>query len=528
MRNFDLPGRSPVYAENGMATTSHPLATAAALAVLRDGGNAVDAAVAASATLAVVEPHMTGIGGDCFVIIAEPDGSIHGLNGSGRAPGETHPGWYRERGIVEMPQTGPHAVTVPGAIKAWEVLLERFGTRGFDTLFADSIRYAEEGYAVHSRVARDWAHHAEELAADEGGARHYLIDGRAPSAGERFRAPALGATLRTIATGGARAFYEGPIAAEMAATVRRKGGFLSEADLASVTADWVQPISVRYGGYDVHEIPPNGQGITALLMFNLLGRLGAGKLDPDGAERYHLEIEAGRLAYSVRDHLVADAAAMRVLPERLLSDAFASALTERIDPDRRNGDLSLPKLPSSDTVYLTVVDRDRRAVSFINSLYSGFGAKIIAPLSGIALQNRGACFTLEPDHPNEIGPGKRPMHTIIPAMATRNGKASVSFGVMGGAFQPMGHVHVFSNLADHGMNPQEALDHARLFWGEDGVLEAEMGIAGRVQEELLARRHQVRPAASPHGGGQVIVIDDKSGFLIGGSDPRKDGLALGW
>ncbi|MEI5678831.1 MULTISPECIES: gamma-glutamyltransferase family protein [unclassified Mesorhizobium] len=528
MRRFDVPGRSPVYAENGMAATSHPLATAAAIAVLKEGGNAVDAAIAASATLTVVEPHMTGIGGDCFVILAEPDGSIHGLNGSGRAPAGADAARLRDLGYSAVPESGPHSVTVPGAVNAWETLHARFGKLSFERLFADAIGYAENGYAVHPRVASDWAGVVEELATDEGAARHYLVDGKAPALGTRHKVPALAATLRKIATQGAKAFYEGEIAAEIAATIRAKGGFMTEDDLAATSADWVELISTRYGGYDVLEIPPNGQGITALILLNLMAKVGTGRLAPDSAERYHLEIEAARLAYSVRDHLVADPKSMAVTPAQLLSDTYTAALAEGIDPARRNAKIVLPKTPASDTVYLTVVDRDRRAVSFINSVYDSFGSKIVTQKSGIALQNRGACFSLEEGHPNELGPRKRPMHTIIPAMALKDGKAAVSFGVMGGAYQPMGHAHVFSNLADHGMDPQEALDHARLFWAEDGVLEAEAGISADVRETLTDKGHTLRDAAKPHGGGQVIVIDDKNGFLIGGSDPRKDGLALGW
>jgi gamma-glutamyltranspeptidase / glutathione hydrolase len=528
MRAFDLPGRSPVIAENGMAATSHPLATQTALQVLREGGNAVDAAIAASATLCVVEPHMTGIGGDCFVILAEPDGTVHGLNGSGRAPAGANAAWYRDNGFAEMPQTGAHSITVPGAIKAWEALLQRFGTMGFDRLFADAIRYGEEGYAVHPRVGMDWTRYVEELAVDEGGRVHCLIDGRAPRVGERHRWPALAATLRRIAAGGAKAFYEGEIAAEIAATVQAKGGFLSEEDLAAVEADWVDPISVSYGGHEVLEIPPNGQGITALILLRLLDRLGAGALEPGSLERWHMEIEAGRLAYSVRDHLVADPAAMTATPEQILSDGFIEALAAQFDPKRRNPAIRLPKMPASDTIYLTVVDRERRAVSFINSVYSGFGSKVVTPQSGIALQNRGGCFTLEEGHPNELGPRKRPMHTIIPAMAMKNGRVAVSFGVMGGAYQPMGHAHVFSNLVDHGMNPQEAIDHPRLFWDEDGVLAAESGLGSELRSGLEALGHGVRPAEMPHGGSQMIVIDEENGFLVGASDPRKDGCAAGW
>ncbi|MFN3549357.1 MAG: gamma-glutamyltransferase family protein [Mesorhizobium sp.] len=528
MRKFDLPGRSPVIAENGLAATSHPLATSTALTILRDGGNAVDAAIAASAVLAVVEPHMTGIGGDCFVILAEPDGAVHGLNGSGRSSARARADWYRERGFAKVPAYGPHSITAPGAIKAWEALARRFGTRGFDTLFGDAIRYAEEGFAIHPRVASDWPNHVDDLAADEGGRRHYLVDGKAPAAFSRFQLPALGRTLRRIAAEGSRAFYEGEIAVEIARTVQAGGGFLDEADLAAVTADWVGTITTDYRGHTIHEIPPSGQGITALIILNLMTELGADRLAPGSAERHHLMIEAARLAYAVRDREVADPAAMSGTVGQILSPAFTAALATGFDPERRNEALVLPPLPNSDTVYLTVVDRDRRAVSFINSIYSGFGARVVTPESGIALQNRGACFSLAEGHPNEIGPSKRPMHTIIPGMALKAGRPSIAFGVMGGAYQPMGHASVLSNMLDHGMDPQEAIDHPRLFWGDDHVLEAETGIEAVARADLEARGHSIRNAAAPLGGSQIIAIDHESGFMIGGSDPRKDGCAAGW
>jgi gamma-glutamyltranspeptidase/glutathione hydrolase len=527
LRSFDLPGRSPVYAENGMAATSHPLATATALSVLKQGGNAVDAAVAACATLCVVEPHMTGIGGDCFVILAEPDGSIYGLNGSGRSPARASGEWYRAH-FNSMPLSGVHSVTVPGALKAWEALLQRFGTLGFDCLFADAIRYAEDGFAVHPRVARDWAQWEQELALDEGASLHALVHGHAPAAGSRHLSPALGATLKKVAGQGTKALYEGEIAREIAATVQARGGLLSEEDLAGVTADWIDPISTRYAGHEVFELPPNSQGITALILLNILAELGAGSLPPDSVERWHMEIEAARLAYAVRDRYVADPAMEAAEVARLLSPSFTRGLSAQADPARRNPAISLPGIPDADTVYLTVVDRDRRAVSFINSLYHAFGSKVATPRSGVFLQNRGACFTLEEGHPNEIGPSKRPLQTIIPAMSYRDGLPAVSFGVMGGAYQPMGHAHVFSNLVDHGMDPQAAIDHPRLFWGSDGVLEVEAGIGTDLQTALRDKGHLLRAAASPWGGGQMIVIDRKTGFLVGGSDPRKDGVALGW
>ena len=528
MRRFDLPGRSPVIAENGIAATSHPLGTSSALAVLREGGSAADAAIAASATLAVVEPQMTGIGGDCFALIAAADGRVHGLNGSGRAAAGAEAGWYRGNGFTEIPELSAHSVTVPGALKAWEALHARFGKLPFERLFSDAIRLAEDGYPVAPRVAFDWIGQVETLRRDEGARRHLLIGGEAPRAGDRVASPALGKTLRRIAREGSAAFYQGKIAAEIAATVQAGGGFLSEADLAAVEADWVTPISTSYGGHQVLEIPPNGQGVVALIMMNLMTILGARALPRDSAERYHLEIEAGRVAYAVRDAMVADPAHMTISSEELTSMAFAQSLAGRIDPGRRNPSIVLPKLPTSDTVYLSVADRDGMAVSFINSVYGSFGSQIVTPDSAIVLQNRGACFAVAEGHPNAIGPSKRPMHTIIPAMAAKDGKPSVCFGVMGGAYQPMGHAHVFSNFADHGMDAQEALDHGRVFWGADGVLDIEAGVPAAVASGLETLGHAVRPAETPLGGGQMIVVDHDRGFFIAGSDPRKDGHAAGF
>lgn len=528
MRDLQLPGRSPVIAENGMAATAHPLGTATAVSILKEGGNAVDAALAAAATLAVVEPAMTGIGGDCFVIVAEPDGAVHALNGSGRAGSGAHAAWYRDNGFDAMPQTGVHAVTAPGAVRAWEALHNRFATLPFDRLFSDALRYAENGFAVHDRVSVDWALAAELLAKDEGGRKNCLMGGKAPTPGQRVRFPALATTLQRISAGGADAFYTGEIAAEIAETVQAGGGFLDEADLAQITADWMDPLSAGYSGQDILELPPNGQGIIALLMLNLMGETGFAELPPDGADRQHMLIEIGRAAYSVRDAMVADPAHMRVSVDEILSAKFAASLAANIDPVKRNTELKLPPLPDADTTYLTVVDRDRRAVSFINSLYNGFGSKIVTPKSGIVLQNRGGCFTLQEGHPNELKPGKRPMHTIIPAMAMQDGKSSISFGVMGGSYQPLGHALFLSNLLDHGMDVQQAIDFPRLFWTPEGILTAETGIDGQIKSDLQRRGHEVIEAPLPIGGGQAIVIDRKNGFLVGGSDARKDGLALGW
>jgi gamma-glutamyltranspeptidase/glutathione hydrolase len=515
-RDFSLPGRSPVIAENAMATTSHPLGTMSAIQVLRDGGNAVDAAIAAVATLCVVEPGATGIGGDCFAIVADPDGTLHGLNASGRSSMTADADSLRARGLSAIPEFGALAVTVPGALAGWEALARR---------------YAENGFAVHPRVAHDWRRYEADLAADAGARLHYLKDGRAPRVGERMRQPALAACLRKVAKGGAKAFYEGEIAAEIAATVRAGGGFMEEADLAACAADWVLPIGTDHGGQRLNEIPPNGQGVTALIMLNMLDALDAKRLPRDSAERWHLWIEVARLAYAARDAFVSDPATMHAPVDVLLSRRFAEDLAARVDPGRRNDDLVMPALPGPDTTCLSVVDRDRLTVSFINSLYFGMGSRVVTLNGGVTLQNRGAGFTLVPGHPNELGPGKRPMHTIIPGMATQirakgAGRASIAFGVMGGGFQPMGHAQVFTDIVVGGMDPQQAVDQPRLFWADDGVLEAETGISAEVRMGLEARGHTLR-SGGPHGGGQIIAIDE-TGFLTAGSDPRKDGFAAGW
>ncbi len=526
MRDFALPGRSPVYATNGLAATSHPLATTTAIQVLRDGGNAVDAAVAASATLCVVEPYMTGIGGDCFAIVAEPDGSIHGLNGSGRSPAAAD----LDRLIADntvLDENSVHSVTVPGAVKAWEALHARFGAMDFARLFADAIRYGEEGFAISPRVARDWlAHHARLRDNSPGGRQFLTREGDTPIVGSMFALPGLAATLRKIAHNGSADFYTGRLAEEMVAAVGTAGGVLSMDDMGAVSADWIDTISVDYGGVTIHEIPPNGQGLTALVLLDLLARTRPDAAE-DEAQRLHRLIECGRLAYAVRDAYVSDPQAATATVEQVLSDDHIAELAGHFDPALRNEAIRLPTPPAADTIYLTVVDRDLRAVSFINSLYTGFGSAIVTEDSAIALQSRGACFNLKPGHPNAYGPAKRPLHTIIPAMATVDGRPRWSFGVMGGAYQPMGHAHVLANMVDRGMDEQEALDDARIFWREDGVVEAETGIAEATREQLRARGHQV-VGGGLHGGGQIIGIDHETSVLAGGSDPRKDGHAAGY
>ena len=525
-RPFDQPGRSPVYATNALAATSHPLATTTALTVLREGGNAVDAAIAASATLCVVEPHMTGIGGDCFAFVGEPSGAIHALNASGRAAAGADLGWYLENDIREISDTSPHAVTVPGALRGWEKLHQKFGSMDWARLFADAVDYAEGGFPVAPRVAHDWKNYKTKLAANAGAAKHLLFEGGPPSVGQKISLPALGHTLSRIAKEGADAFYQGEIAAGIAATVQALGGFLGEEDLAECEADWVEPIRTTYQGHEVLQIPPNGQGITALIILNLL-TAGGKHHESLSAKRFHQSMEFARLAYAVRDAHVSDPATRLITAEAILSEETTRALLRQYDPEKRNDAITLPKLPDADTIYLSVVDRDGLVVSFINSVYSGFGTGIVTEKSGIALQNRGSCFVIEKGHPNAIGGGKRPMHTIIPGMVVKDGLPAISFGVMGGAYQPVGQAHVLQNLFEYGMDPQQAIDFPRLFWQPGGVLAAESGITPPILAGLAACGHETVPGG-PHGGGQMIVIDRRNGLLIGASDPRKDGHAAGY
>ncbi len=533
MRDFQFPGRSPVYATNGMAATSMPAATLAALDVLRAGGNAMDAAIAAVAVLCVVEPGSTGIGGDCFCLYA-PAGQkqVFALNGSGRAPAAASIDWFEQHQINALENTSPHSVTVPGAISAWEKLLAAHGTKGLDELLRPAIGYAENGHPIHPKVASDWLGAVAKL--QKGGSTPYLPNGGAPKVGDIFRQPQLAATMRAIGKHGARAFYEGPIAADMVATLRARGGLHTEEDFANGrhAAEFVAPISIGYKGYRVSECPPNGQGILALMLLGILEGYGPA---PDGAlgiKRIHRHMEAARLVYRDRDAFVADPGQVEVPVGKLLDPAYLTSLRRSI-----RDDVAMKALPAAgeaalpvhrDTIYLCVVDKDGNACSFINSLFEGHGSGILAHESGVMLQNRGYGFRVERGHPNCIAPNKRPMHTIIPAMLTDgDGDAVMPFGVMGGHYQPVGHSWVLTNMLDYDMDIQEAIDCARIF-AYRGKVEAERGIPMAVVDQLNRMGHDVAEAPRPHGGAQAIWIDRKRGVLCGGSEPRKDGMALGY
>lgn len=526
MRDFHQPGRSPVFAANGMCATSHPLAARTAVAVLEEGGNAVDAAIAAAVLLGICEPQMTGLGGDCFVLV-KPAGSdeVVALNGSGRAPAALDPSALRARGLTAIPEHGPEAVTMPGAVDAFCRLSERYGRWGLDRVLAPAIRYAEEGVPVAPRVAFDWAESADTL---QGAARrHFLIGGAVPSAGRTFRAEGQAEVLRRIARDGRRAFYEGEVAEDMLAALTAAGGVHTPADFAATEATWGAPVGGDYCGTGFLEHPPNGQGVTAILIANILAEFDIAALDPCGAERLHLEAEATKLGYDARNRFLADPAHMTRL-DHMLSAETAKRLAALIDPARALPDaVQAAEAVHRDTIYLTVVDRDRMAVSLIYSIYHAFGSGIASDRFGILLHNRGAGFTLAEGHPNEARGGKRPMHTIIPAMLTKGGRVTMPFGVMGGAYQATGHVRLISDIVDFGMHPQQSFELPRAF-ADAGELKVERGVPPAVVAALEAKGHRVSVPHGPIGGAQAIVIDEAAGVLIGASDPRKDGCALGY
>jgi gamma-glutamyltranspeptidase / glutathione hydrolase len=524
-RDFQLPGRSPVISTTGMAATSHPLATLTAIDVLRDGGNATDAAVAACAVLGVVEPQSTGIGGDCFCIISQPGKPAWGYNGCGRAGAAASTEALLAKGMKGI-NGSIHAVTVPGAIEAWDAILKAHGKFGLDRALQPAIRYAEHGFPVASRISLAWANQLAKLKKDPGAAKNFLFDGKAPVEGDVVKIPALAATMKAIAQKGWKAFYEGEIARDMAQTLSVRGSFITEEDFARHRGEVVTPISSNYRGLDILEIPPNGQGLTALVLLNILENFDMASLEPLGAERFHLQLEAARMAYGVRDTHIAEPSYMKVDPLKLIDKGFAKTLAAKIDRSKRTA-LPAKPTPGSDTVYLTVVDKDRMAVSFINSLYNNFGIGIASEKTGVLFNNRGDCFVVEPGHPNTFDGGKRPMHTIIPSHAMRDGRCEMTFGVMGSHYQPMGHTQVILNMVDYGMDVQQAIDAPRIFFEGDDTM-PERGVSQATLEGLKAKGHKLVTTPSPWGGGQAIVIDWKRGVLIAGSEPRKDGCAIGY
>lgn len=541
--------RSMVLGTNGMIATSQPLASAAGLKVLQDGGNAIDAAITAAAVLAVVEPTMNGVGGDLFALVyTAADGKLHALNSSGRSAYTATPEAFSQRGLKEIPRTGVLSVSVPGVVDGWSELLSKYGTIQLSQALKPAIGYARNGYAVSEIIATDWATVTRILQRDPDAAATFLPNGRPPVPGQLFKNPNLAATLETIGAGGRDAFYKGPIAQAIAASMKAKNGLLEARDFADHHADWVEPISTSYRGYDVYELPPNTQGITALEMLNILEGYDVRSLGHNSAAYIHLSTEAKRIAYADRDAFIADPDSVPASTVKLLlSKEYAASRRKEIDPLRaaqRYGPASIGGRTADagrqlgyqvegrdhgDTIYMTVADGKGNMVSLIQSLFDTFGSGVVAGNTGIALHNRGSLFTLEPGHPNRIAPHKRPFHTLIPAFVMKDGKPWMSFGVMGGDMQPPGHVQVLANLIDFGMNVQEAGEAARFRHTQNGIF-LESAIAGRGDVVFALNRmgQRMQLGVDQWGGFQGIIRDPLTGILMGGSDPRKDGLAIGF
>lgn len=524
MRDFQVPGRSVVYGTRAAVATSHSAASIVALDVLRRGGHAVDAAIAACATLCVVEPGMTGVGGDNFTIVSTPDGAVSAYNGSGRAPSATDVEALRAR-FGTMPQYDASTVTIPGAVDAWCALHAKFGKLDLETLLRPAIAYAREGYVVHERVATDWAGEAGKLKRDPDAANAMLPGGRAPHPGQIHSQPALADTLEVIAREGREGFYTGAVAQDMVNKLRSIGGCHTIEDFAEAEGEWVEPISGSYRGLDVLQCPPNGQGIVPLIMLNILEQMDIFGRDPLGADRVHSFLEASKLAYGDRDRLLADPRHVDVAVDSLLSASHAETHRARIDMQCAGKTPSLSMPASDDTIYCTVVDAEGNAVSFINSLFENFGSGVMAPKTGVMFHNRGYSFRLDADHPNVLAPRKRPLHTIIPGLVMRNGRPVMPFGVMGGHYQSFGQAWMLSNMVDFGMDIQEAQDCARVF-AYHGQVPIERGVPDATAARLRDMGHDVFVRAAALGGSQGIWIDQECGVLAAGSDPRKDGCAL--
>src|ERR687889_544506 len=523
-RRPDRGGRSTVFGTGGAVACEHPTAALVGLRVLDSGGTAADACVAMAAAMAVLSPMQTGMGGDAFLLFYDAEsGRVTGVNGSGRAPAEVDVEKHLDLG--EMPERGGLTVTVPGAVRLWEGAATRFATQPLGGLLEPAWELAENGYPVAEVVARYWDEHEGVLRKNEAATRTFLPEGRAPVAGEIFSNVDLAATISAVAERGDDAVYKGEIAASIARSTQQAGGYLSEEDLAAHESTFVEPISTDYRGIQVYEIPPPGQGVAALEMLNILEGFELATMEPSSADRINLEVEAKKLAFEDLHHKIGDPAHSVIPTEELLSKDYAARLRGSISRDA--AEVVSPPNPGGDTTYLCAVDAEGNGCSFINSLYRGFGSGIVAEGTGVCLHNRGTLFRLEPGHPNAIAPGKRPMHTIIPGLATSDGALWAVFGVMGAAMQPQGHAQLLINLLDYGMDPQEAVEHPR-HRHEDGVLLIE----GRVPEGEIARLRSLGHLVEvkedymiPAGGAQLIRILG-NGVRACGSDPRKDGCAL--
>jgi gamma-glutamyltranspeptidase/glutathione hydrolase len=539
--------RSVVMGRNGMIATSQPLASAAGLKVLQDGGNAIDAAVTAAAVLAVVEPTMTGIGGDLFAIVYDAKTkTLRALNASGRSAYAATPDVFAKRNLTRVPNAGVLSVTVPGVVEGWSELLSKLGTIPMAKAVAPAIGYAKNGYAVSEIISGEWKASEKKLAADPAAAATFLPGGHAPQPGEIFANPKLAATLQLVATGGRDAFYKGPIARAIVADMRTRDGLLEERDFTEHKADWIDPITTNYRGYDVYEMPPNTQGFLVLEMLNILEGFDLKKMGHNSAEYLHALVEAKRIAFADRAAFLGDPDSVPpTVLKTLISKDYAALRRKEIDPAHAaeaykpgaikgvsssagaEEDQNFTGRDHGDTIYMTVADGKGNFVSVIQSLFSDFGSGIVAGDTGIVLHNRGSSFNLTAGHPDQIAPHKRPLHTLIPAFVMKDGKPYFSFGVMGGDHQAQGHTQVLVNLIDFGMNVQEAGEAARVNHGNNG-LQVESAVSQQARDGLTARGHKVSQSIGSYGGYQGILLNALTGVLMGGSDVRKDGMAIGY
>lgn len=541
----DFATRSEVIAPQAMAATSHPLATQIALEVMKRGGSAVDAAIAANAALGLMEPTGNGMGGDLFAIVWDPKtNKLHGYNGSGRSPKSLTLEHFEQLGLKDIPPLGPLPVSVPGAVDGWFALHGRFGKLPMKEVLAPTIRYARQGHPVAETIAYYWARSVPRLSPYPGFKQQFTIDGRAPRTGELWKNPNLADTLQKISDGGRDAFYKGEIARTIGAYFKANGGFLSYEDLAAHQGEWVEPVSTNYRGFDVWELPPNGQGIAALQMLNVLEGYDFSKIAYGSAEHVHLFVEAKKLAFADRARWYADPAFQPAPVTKLISKDYANQRRALISTDKVLKEVqpgTPAELDEGDTIYLTTADANGMMVSLIQSNYRGMGSGMAPPGLGFILQDRGEMFVLKPGHPNTYGPGKRPFQTIIPAFITRDGKPFASFGLMGGAMQPQGHVQIVMNLVDFSMNLQEAGDAPRIQHENDteptgqntamrdgGVVQLESGFPYETIRALMDKGHHVEWALGPYGGYQAIRRDPKTGVYFGASESRKDGQAAGY
>lgn len=536
-------GRSEVIAQNGMAATSQPLATMAAIDILKKGGSAVDAAIAANAVLALTEPTGCGLGGDLFAIIWDSKSAkLHGLNGSGRSPKSLTLEEFQKRGLKKIPSFGVLPISVPGCIDGWFELHQKFGRLPMSEVLAPAIQYARDGYPVTEVIAHYWRSGETVFKDQPGFADTFLINGKAPKKGDIFRNPKLAATLERLSKEGRDVFYRGDMAKALAAEVQKHGGFLTFEDLADHRSEWIEPVSTNYRGYDVWELPPNGQGIAALQILNVLEAFDLKSAGFGSVDHVHWFTEAKKLAFEDRARLYADPSFAKVPTAELISKDYAAKRRELMKNDRaaKSFDPGLPHaVEEGDTIYLTVADKEQNMVSLIQSNYRGFGSGVCPAELGFSLQDRGEMFDLTPGRFNSYAPSKRPFHTIIPAFVTRDGKPWLSFGVMGGATQPQGHVQILLNLIDFEMNLQEAGDAPRILHSgsseptgetmtDGGSVALETGFSPEVQRSLQSRGHVLKPVVGDFGGFQGILYDATRNIYIGASESRKDGMAAGY